>query len=165
MIEVKKYGLEILQEYGINLAVSMMALMPYSALADEAETCMTEALYFEARSEGPVGMLAVANVILQRVRSPSFPDDVCAVVHQGIMTSRGMLRNACQFSYFCDGKKEKMVDSRSEEEALYISRLARDGAVVAAIEGSIHYHAWYVNPSWSNYKGRVGNHLFYGEQR
>ena len=27
MIEVKKYGLEILQEYGINLAVSMMAIL------------------------------------------------------------------------------------------------------------------------------------------
>jgi len=148
-----------------KIAIIAMAILPYSALADEAEDCMTEALYFEARSEGSIGMLAVANVILERVASAYYPNNVCDVVHQGIRSSRGMLRNACQFSYFCDGKKEKMVNSTAEEKALYISRLARDGAVVAEIEGSMHYHAWYVNPSWINYKGRVGNHLFYGEQR
>ena len=36
--------------------------------------CLTEALYFEARGETVKGQFAVAEVILNRVSSPSFPD-------------------------------------------------------------------------------------------
>ncbi|MGB0426409.1 MAG: cell wall hydrolase, partial [Paracoccaceae bacterium] len=45
--------------------------------------CLTEALYFEARGETVKGQFAVAEVILNRVSSPSFPDTICGVINQG----------------------------------------------------------------------------------
>jgi len=144
-----------------KIAIIAMALLPYSALADEAEDCMTEALYFEARSEGPVGMLAVANVILQRVKSPKFPNHVCSVVHDGYMWGNVPVRDACAFSYWCDGKSDKVPDNAIKLEIEYLVILALEGATVSAVEGATHYHAWYVNPGWKGFIARIGNHLFY----
>jgi spore germination cell wall hydrolase CwlJ-like protein len=45
--------------------------------------CLVEAIYFEARGEGVVGMIAVGQVILNRVNDERFPRDVCSVVHAG----------------------------------------------------------------------------------
>ena len=45
--------------------------------------CLTEAVYFEARGETFIGQLAVANVIMERVRDHRFPPTVCEVVHAG----------------------------------------------------------------------------------
>ena len=45
-----------------------------------AATCLAMALYYEARSEGPDGMLAVAEVIINRVQHPEFPGTVGEVV-------------------------------------------------------------------------------------
>src|SRR5687768_8008921 len=45
--------------------------------------CLAKTIYFEARGESEQGQRAVAAVVLNRVRSPDFPDSVCEVVHQG----------------------------------------------------------------------------------
>ena len=39
--------------------------------------CLVEALYHEARSESLLGMLSVANVILTRKESSTFPNTIC----------------------------------------------------------------------------------------
>ena len=43
--------------------------------------CLVEAVYYEARSEGVIPKIAVANVILQRVKSKKYPSTICEVVH------------------------------------------------------------------------------------
>src|SRR6185503_8085863 len=55
--------------------------------------CLTEAVYYEARSESVRGQRAVAQVVLNRVKHPAFPKSVCAVVFQGAGH-----RGGCQFS-------------------------------------------------------------------
>ena len=45
--------------------------------------CLSEALYFEARGETVKGQFAVAEVIMNRVKSARFPDTLCGVIHQG----------------------------------------------------------------------------------
>jgi hypothetical protein len=77
------------------------------ASGGEAWRCLSEALYFEARGETVKGIFAVAEVILNRVDSPNYPDTVCEVIYQGT----GRLFE-CQFSYSCDGKKETIVEPR-----------------------------------------------------
>ena len=62
------------------------------------ENCLARAVYFEARSESELGQLAVAKVILNRVKDPNYPNTICGVVYQG--SNR---RNSCQFSFACDG--------------------------------------------------------------
>ena len=67
--------------------------------------CLATALYFEARSEPIKGQLAVAQVIMNRVRSSYFTDTVCGVVYEGAHK-----RNSCQFSFACDGLADKPKD-------------------------------------------------------
>ena len=62
--------------------------------------CLATAIYFEARGEPVQGQIAVGQVILNRVRSPNFPETICGVVYQGQMSP------GCQFSFTCDGKTD-----------------------------------------------------------
>jgi hypothetical protein len=65
------------------------------------ELCMIEALWYEARGESDVGQIMVGQVIFNRMDSTEFPNTVCDVVHQ-------KNEKTCQFSYYCDGKSDKI---------------------------------------------------------
>src|SRR4051812_14116005 len=65
---------------------------------DRSLECLTQAIYYEARSESDAGQRAVAQVVLNRVRHPAYPDSVCGVVYQGSARATG-----CQFTFTCDG--------------------------------------------------------------
>jgi len=126
--------------------------------------CLTEAVYFEARSEPFVGQLAVANVIMERVRDHRFPPTVCEVVHDGRYWEGVPVRNRCAFSYWCDGKLEIMEDKQALKIALSVAKMAIDNVVYEEIQGATFYHASYVNPYWINklqFITRIGKHLFY----
>ncbi|MBL3553605.1 cell wall hydrolase [Rhodovulum sulfidophilum] len=129
------------------------------AKGGEAWTCLSEALYFEARGETVKGQFAVAEVILNRVASPLYPDSVCGVVHQGT----GKL-NRCQFSYTCDGRAEHISDQRTYRRMGKIARMMLDGAPRALTGGATHYHNRSVDPGWARRLPRtasIGQHLFY----
>jgi len=118
------------------------------------EYCLAEAIYFEGRGEPALGQLAIANVILNRVKSPEYPNQACLVV-----------RN-CQFSYYCDGKNERMTDKKAFRMAEKIAFFALDTAVVGDVEHAMFYHADYVKPYWADkfkYLGQIGKHKFYKE--
>src|SRR3546814_9133498 len=68
---------------------------------ERAHYCLTAALYYEAASENDDGMRGVAQVVLNRVRHPSFPNSVCGVVFQGSQRA-----GVCQFTFACDGAME-----------------------------------------------------------
>ncbi len=121
--------------------------------------CLAEALYFEARGETPKGQLAVAEVILNRVDSPQFPDSVCAVINQG--TGR---KNACQFTYTCDGHAEAIREPAAWDQVGRIAQLMLDGAPRTLTKGATHYHTNEVRPTWSRTFSRtatIGVHHFY----
>lgn len=125
----------------------------------DALNCLTEAIYFEARGEPVEGQVAVAEVILNRVDSESYPDDVCAVVHQG--TGR---IDACQFSYTCDGIPERVESAESWDLAGRIGRAMLGGAPRRLTQDATHYHADYVHPYWAEAFSRtatLGRHIFY----
>ncbi len=124
--------------------------------------CLAEALYFEARGETVEGMVAVAEVILNRVDSGRYPDTVCGVVNQGT----GQL-HACQFSYTCDGLPETIAEPRAFRRVGKVARAMLDGAPRKLTDGATHYHTAAVSPSWADVfkrTGRIGVHLFYREE-
>jgi len=126
-----------------------------------AWACLTEALYFEARGESLKGMAGVAEVILNRVDDPRYPNSVCSVINQG--TGR-LFR--CQFTYTCDGRPETMTDRSAYTEVGKIARLMLDGAPRRLTNGATHYHTKSVNPRWSRVFPRtttIGFHHFYRE--
>jgi len=131
----------------------------------DALACMATAIFFEARGEPVVGQVAVASVIMNRVEDARFPNDVCRVVKQGPVYRSGMpVRHKCQFSFYCDGKSDKMRDRESKIRATRISELVLSKTVMDPTEGSTFYHADYVLPSWAATKTRVvqiNKHVFY----
>jgi len=131
--------------------------------------CLIEAIYFEARSESFDGQIAVANVILNRVSNKKFPRTICEVVHYGHKDWRGLpIRGRCAFSYWCDGKLEKMNDPVAYQEAINAASLVSEGVEILSIKKALHYHAIYVRPYWaSEYKrlAQIGKHIFYSRER
>lgn len=121
--------------------------------------CLAEAIYFEARSESVTGQAAVAEVILNRVDSRYYPNTICDVVKQGAHR-----RNACQFSFACDGRPETITERDAFATAGKIARLLMDGRPRTITEGATHYHTTAVNPRWASKltrTGVIGEHIFY----
>lgn len=125
------------------------------------ENCLARAVYFEARSESELGQMAVAKVILNRVKSPKYPKTICGVVYQG--THR---RNSCQFSFACDGQPDDVKQPESWAQAKRIAKkaIAGDPKVEAKLGGALNYHADYVKPKWAKQMRKaikIGTHIFY----
>lgn len=121
--------------------------------------CLAEALYFEARGESVKGQFAVAEVILNRVDSPRYPDSVCGVVNQG--TGK---KYRCQFSYTCDGNPESIHEPQAYAEVGKVAKLMISGAPRALTGGATHYHTGRVMPNWARkfpLTAEIGTHLFY----
>ena len=122
--------------------------------------CLAEAVYFEARSESAEGQAAVAQVILNRVRSGLYPASVCGVVYQN--RHRHL---ACQFTFACEGKSLRIADAESWETAKRVAREVTEGTTyLAEVGGATHYHADYVRPNWARRLKKmdvIGRHIFY----
>jgi spore germination cell wall hydrolase CwlJ-like protein len=133
---------------------------PPSMLASAERECLATAIYFEARGEPLSGQVAVAQVVLNRVHSTRYPDSICEVVYQN-----DHRRNACQFSFACDG----IPDRTSEEEAWQRAKKISDAVVagqnqIRRVTKATHYHATYVAPYWApsmHRVGQIGAHVFY----
>lgn len=127
--------------------------------ATEELSCLANALYFEARGEGVRGQFAVAEVVLNRVESPRYPDSICGVVYQGTGA-----RHACQFSFTCDGNAETISENGAYGIAKRIAGLMTEGAPRVLTDGATHFHTYAVNPDWSDKfsrTARIGAHIFY----
>lgn len=121
--------------------------------------CLSEALYFEARGETVKGQFAVAEVIMNRVRSARFPDNVCGVINQG--TGK---RYQCQFTYTCDGNPETIHEPRAFDRVSKVARAVLDGRAPDLVKGATHYHTTAVRPRWSRVYTKtaaIGVHVFY----
>ena len=137
----------------------------YASLIDPKDSarqmrCLGEAIYFEARSEPEAGQAAVAQVVLNRVRSGIFPTNVCAVVYQD--------RNhpfACQFSFACEGKSLRIEEPAAWASATRIAQAVVSGANYnPKLVEALNYHANYVYPFWApslRRVDRIGAHIFY----
>ena len=148
------------------------------------EFCMARNIFFESSIDSHAGMSAVADVVLNRVRDNRYPNTVCEVVHQAVMKESWKTkqdpnlpdservyypkRHMCQFSWFCDGKSDDIpLGSENWVRAQMVAwEMMHEGRFRGITEGATHYHATYVDPSWSTQRGmdlvgRIGLHIFY----
>lgn len=126
------------------------------------QRCLAEAIYFEARSEPEQGRAAVAQVVLNRVKSGTYPGSVCGVVYQN--RHRYL---ACQFSFACMGKSLRVTEAEPWQDAVRLARDVYEGRVyLEEIGASTHYHADYVSPDWAKRLRKmdvIGRHIFYSQ--
>jgi spore germination cell wall hydrolase CwlJ-like protein len=134
--------------------------LPASVHDAKQQKCLAEGIYFEARGESELGQAAVAQVILNRVRNPAYPDTICQVVYQN-----KNWRNRCQFSFACDGVKDRVWSQSAWRIAQRIAKDVTDGKIwLDDVGDATHYHANYVRPHWGRRMiktDRVGAHIFY----
>ena len=134
--------------------------LPASSFVAKEQQCLASGIYFEARGESARGQAAVAQVILNRVRNPSYPKTICDVVYQN-----EDWRNRCQFSFACDNIKDRIRSEEHWQMAKEVAMAVTAGKIwLPEVGSATHYHAAYVHPSWARTMkkvGRIGLHIFY----
>lgn len=121
-----------------------------------AATCLAMAIYYEARNQPVTGQIAVAEVILNRVESSRYPNDICSVVWQPY-----------QFSFTHDGKPERPRHEVWPEIQALAQEVLDKPDVLLFHNGATHYHTTDVDPYWNDAMiviGQIGDHIFYLEE-
>ena len=135
--------------------------IPVSARSAAERKCLAEAIYFEARGEPVNGQLAVAQVVINRLKNPAYPNTICGVVYQN-----RTVRNGCQFSFACDGIADRVTDRAAWNIATTLADEVANGTPswMADVGSATHYHATYVRPRWARTMIKmvqIGEHIFY----
>ena len=148
---------------------------------DKQATCLAKNMYYEARSQGLAGQLAVSLVVLNRVKDKRYPNTICEVVHQGPVReswkTKGKnvpesqrtfypIKHRCQFSWYCDGASDEPKEPTTYNQLydMALNLVYGDITVVDITEGATHYHADYVFPAWRKTKTKtieIEDHIFY----
>jgi spore germination cell wall hydrolase CwlJ-like protein len=127
--------------------------------------CLAINIYREAASEPFEGKVAVAQVTLNRVNHPAFPNDVCEVVYQ---KNNFFGKTVCQFSWYCNSKhRVRPVSERHYQESYEVAKkVLLENFRLAGLNKAIYYHADYVNPRWNHVRLiKIGKHIFYGSRQ
>ena len=141
------------------LAQDAAAIAQPVAHSEDDLRCLTLAVAYEAANQPVEGQEAVAEVVLNRTRHPSFPRSVCGVVFQGWTRHTG-----CQFTFTCDGAIDRRLPARILTAARAVAERVAGGEGTARVAGALNYHANYVSPAWAGRLDRVakiGAHIFY----
>ncbi len=140
------------------LVVLFLATWPLAGRANVEQIpdelyCLALNVYFEARGEPVEGKFAVAAVTMNRVRSPRFPSDICAVVWQ-----------RRQFSWTHDGRPDRPYEKAAWREALWVATLTYEFSQPSNVGAATYFHAAYASPVWAKSLqkvAQVGRHIFY----
>jgi spore germination cell wall hydrolase CwlJ-like protein len=125
---------------------------------DDAITCLSRSIYWEAKGEGDAGMQAIANVVMNRLGHEGFANTVCAVVKDG------QEQGACQFSWWCDGRSDDVVEEEPYARAKELSREALNLQLEDLTQGAMYFHHERLTPDWSEEyieTVKIGEHIFY----
>jgi spore germination cell wall hydrolase CwlJ-like protein len=115
---------------------------------DRELTCLAKVVVHEAGNQSRAGQLAVAQVVMNRVRSPRFPNTICGVVMQ-----RGQFFNVHAYNPPRDARWRR---------ALEVARDAREGVSAPVVGGAFFFHAAYAPAFRGRTRvARLGDHVFY----
>jgi len=150
----------------MGLSVAHAKQLEFKKYEAQQIQCLATNVYYETRAVSLADAMAVSDVVLNRVKHTSFPDEVCSVVHQAQLDANGNpKRNKCQFSWYCDGKSDDPADNEAWKRSLkYATDIYRHEKYIGITEGATHYHASYVTPYWAptlDRIARIGSHIFY----
>lgn len=148
-----------------NHELSLFKSHPSSKVVERELECMALNIYREAGNEPFEGKVAVAQVTLNRVDHPAFPDSVCDVVYQKTKFTEKVV---CQFSWYCDAiHRARPINRASYSESYEVAKkVLLEGFRLDSIKDALYYHADYVSPNWRYKKvAKIGTHIFYKDPR
>ena len=138
--------------------------LPAPPLSKADRMCLARAVYHEARGEPIEGQVAVAQVVLNRVKSKRWPKTVCGVVYEG--HERG---EKCQFSFACYEKKGLPDSNQMWAQAKWIADdVAAGRTFLEELGQATYYHTHAVKPVWRASLTpirRIGQHIFYSDPK
>lgn len=124
--------------------------------------CLAMNIYHEARGEPLEGQFGVAEVTMNRVTDPRYPDSVCAVVYQKRWDYLRK-RHVSAFSW-TEFDAVEVPEGEAWQTAVSVAEATLDGDHSEVLDGAVHYHASHIRPSWTRDKkpvARIGRHVFY----
>lgn len=166
----------------------LITLLIFNALITSARAeknsieCLAKNIYFEAKNQSFAGKIAIAFVVMNRVKDKRFPNTICKVIYESPMKeswkTRNLknlpasqriyypVRNKCQFSWYCDGKADTIKEKSVYADIIKIVKIFLDTKIefIDFTEGSTHYHAFYVSPDWGSDHTKtfqIDDHIFY----
>ena len=128
------------------------------AAMNDAITCLSRTIYWEARGEETASMEAIAHVVMNRLGHEGFPDAICGVVMQGHE------QGACQFSWWCDGRSDDANEDKSYAIAKEIARKVLNQQSTDQTGGALYFHQRKSIPRWSTEYIKtveIGEFVFY----
>jgi spore germination cell wall hydrolase CwlJ-like protein len=126
--------------------------------------CMALNIYREAGHEPIEGRIAVAQVTMNRVAHPDFPDSVCGVVYQKSVVYSKVV---CQFSWYCDSAhRARPINQKAYAESYEVAKkVMLEKFRLNSLDEALYYHADYVNPRWRLERiEKIGQHIFYKQK-
>lgn len=155
--DINPYRLDPVIRDGLSPIDAGAAEPPESTAATDAEMgiddeliCLAKVVLHEAGNQSREGQLAVAQVVMNRVASPLFPDTICGVVMQ-----RGQFFNVHAYNPRHDARWETAIEVAID---------ARNRMSAPVIADAIFFHAAHARPSFHRSRQRVvqlGDHVFY----
>lgn len=150
----------------------------------EEVECLALNIYREANNQSIAGQIAVGRVVMNRVLDRRYPADTCGVIFEGPVKESWKTkqqkdlpddqrvyyprRDRCQFSWYCDGKKDEVINKENNRAWRIAENIAYQ--ILAfdkwkdVLEGATHYHANYVDPKWNKSMQKIviiDDHIFY----
>lgn len=117
---------------------------------------LAEAIVFEARGEPLLGQVAVAHVVVNRVKDGEWADSI-----------RGVIVEPKQFSYLRDKHKQKRPSQQDWDSAYVTAHDVIRGRIASPVGDAVFYHNKKVKPKWAKrvkYVAHIGNHIFYKKE-
>jgi len=167
MLEVSLTALKYLTSIVMGLIVTNP--LEYSDPADIHEElyCLALNAYHEARGVNMDEMIAVSQVVMNRVDNSKRYTTVCNVITEGptreswrTRQNEALLdeervfypvRDKCQFSWYCDGRSDVVQNMTGWEDAVIAAYLVYNGYGEDRVDGALYYYAHHKvsRPRWS----------------
>lgn len=137
------------------------------------QECLAKNIYFEARGESKLGQIAIARVVINRIKA-GFGRNPCSVINQAnyveSVNDDGEIEKikVCQFSWVCDQQAVLNRNNPLYKQALQIAHdvLVHDAHNDILPKNALFFHSILVQPEWNlRQVAKIGNHIFYSKGR
>lgn len=167
MIEVALPALTFLTQIIMGLTMLNALVSTDSADINEELYCLALNAYHEARGVGMDEMMAVSQVVMNRVNHSTHYTTVCYVITEGPTRESWRtrqdktlpdeerifypVRGKCQFSWYCDGRPDVVRNMKGWEDAVIAAYLVYNGYGEDRVQDALHYYAHkkIVKPDWT----------------